>query len=682
MTRVWTLPALTAIYVAAGFFGLSLAFVNESASAVWPPTGLAVAALLLFGMRVWPAVAVGAFIVNVTTSGHVAASMAIAAANTLEGVVAAWLVARFARGRDAFGRPNDIFRFTGAAMAAPVLAASIGTVSLVAARLAQPAEAGSVWLTWWLGDAVGMLLIAPLVLLWAAPPQGSPRIRRPLEGAALAAVLLGVSFAVFGGSPIGRERYPLEFLIVPVLLWPAFRFGSRETATSAVVVAAVAIEATLRGFGPFVRSTPNESLLLLQGFVGVTTTVMLAVSAEVARRRTVEADMRALNDELERRVGQRTEELTRMHDRLSEAQQVAHIGSWEWDMTSNALWWSDELHRIYGIEHGSVPTYEVFLSLVHSDDRAMIDGAVRQAMADGRPFAFDHRIVRPDGGVRVLHGEGRVARDSDGRPVRMMGIGHDITERRRADAEREQLIREQAARREAEQANRGKDRFLAMLSHELRTPLNAALGWSRLLLQVPNVEERSARAAQAIHRNLLVQSRLVADILDVSRAAAGTLAIEHAPVDIVAVVRAAVETVRGAASARGVSFETTGADDPVIVTGDSQRLEQVVWNLLDNAVKFSPAGAVVNVDVTRQSATVEITVADCGPGIAPVFLPHIFDEFRQADESVTRAHGGLGLGLAIARHIVVRHGGTIAARNRDAGGAEVSVSLPVTAVSA
>jgi signal transduction histidine kinase len=167
--------------------------------------------------------------------------------------------------------------------------------------------------------------------------------------------------------------------------------------------------------------------------------------------------------------------------------------------------------------------------------------------------------------------------------------------------------------------------------------------------------------------------------MDVSRAAVGTLTLERAPLDLGAVVQAAIETVREAASARGVSFHTTGADDPLPLVGDAQRLQQVIWNLLDNAVKFSGEGACIRIDVQQRRGEVEVAVADNGPGIAPAFLPHVFEEFRQADDSMTRAHGGLGLGLAIARRIVQQHGGTITAANRPEGGAIFTIALPSAA---
>jgi len=671
LRRPLLLAGLTAVYFAAGRFGLSLAVVNESASAVWPPTGIAVAALLLLGTGAWPAIAVGAFAVNLTTSGVVASSVAIAAGNALEGIVAAELTVRFARGRAAYDHPGDIVRFTAGAMVACAIAAVVGTASLLTAGLAPASDAASIWLTWWLGDWVGAILIAPLILLWAGRPRLSWTRARAAEATALAVSLLAVSVAVFEG-PIGGRPYPLQFLVVAVLLWPAFRFGRRVTATSAALAGGVAIDGTLRGLGPFAQYPVNESLLLLQAFVGVTTMVLLMVAAEVRRRRAVEAEIRWLNDVLERRVSDRTQELIRVYDRLSEAQQVAHIGSWEWSVPDDTLWWSDELYRIYGIDRGAMPTYEVFLRYVHPDDRDRIDAAVRRAMLDGQPFAFDHRILRPDGVVRVLHAEGRVVLEN-GRPVRMMGIGHDITESRQAEEARE---RESGARREAEEASRAKDRFLATLSHELRTPLNAALGWARLLMELPVGDERLHRGVQAIYRNLTIQVRLVSDILDVSRAAAGRLALERGPIDAAAVVQEAIDMVRAAADARRVTVETSGLDRPVPLVGDAQRLQQVVWNLLDNALRFSGPEAVVSVALRRADGAVQIVVADDGPGIDAALLPHVFDEFRQGDESATRAHRGLGLGLAIARRIVEQHGGTIDAANRPDGGAAFTISIP------
>jgi PAS domain S-box-containing protein len=675
----WSIRQLTCAgaYFAAGKLGLALAFINASASAVWPPAGIAVGALLVFGPRMWPAVATGAFLVNITTSGHVPSSIAIAAGNTLEGLAAWWLVSRWAAGRAAFERPVTTFKFALLAGAlAPIVAASTGVVTLVAAGLAPPRDWMSIWLTWWLGDAVGTVVIAPLLVLWMTETPPAWNRTRAIETASVMAAIGALGWLVFGNSPAGARRYPLEFIPAVVLLWPAIRLGAREAATATALLSVVAVAGTLQGFGPFALESPNASLLLLQMFVGIIAVLMLAVASEVASRRSIEAEVRVLNESLEQRVLARTDELERLRDRLAEAQALAHIGSWEWHVAADTVWWSEELYRIYGIDPDQTITYARFLDRVHPADRDLVQGIVGRALADPRPFSFEHRIVRPDGTERVLHASGHVTLDAAGRPVRIVGTGHDITERKRADEERTQLIHEQAARHEAESANHAKDLFLAVLSHELRTPLNAALGWAHLLRDMPHDRLPHSQALDAVFRNLEAQVRLVSDLMDASHITLGTLRLELARVDIVAVTRDAIEMIRPTATTRGIGFAIDIDRARLYVNGDAGRLQQVICNVLNNAVKFSLNNACVRVRVRNDRGTVWIAVEDDGSGIPAEFLPHIFDRFRQANASTKRPHGGLGLGLAIARHLIEAQGGTISAANRGAGGAVFTISLP------
>lgn len=291
---------LSAAYLIAGKLGLMLAFVNASATAVWPPAGIALAALLTFGYRVWPGIFVGAFLVNVTTAGTVATSLGIATGNTLEGLIGTFLVTEFAGGRRAFERPQDILGFAILAGAlSTVVSAAFGMTSLALGGFADPASSG-IWLTWWLGDATGILLVAPLLVLWMADSRVCWSRGQALEAAGLLLCLVVVSQVVFGGLlPLDAKDYPLDYLCIPVLVWAAFRFGPRETATAAALLSGIALWGTLRGFGPFVRETQNESLLLLQTFMGLTALLALVFAAVVAERRLFEAKREWLFRELQ-----------------------------------------------------------------------------------------------------------------------------------------------------------------------------------------------------------------------------------------------------------------------------------------------------------------------------------------------------------------------------------------------
>jgi signal transduction histidine kinase/DNA-binding response OmpR family regulator len=258
-------------------------------------------------------------------------------------------------------------------------------------------------------------------------------------------------------------------------------------------------------------------------------------------------------------------------------------------------------------------------------------------------------------------------------------LQQEVAERKQAETERATLlVRERAARAEAEAANRAKDEFLATLSHELRTPLTSILGWAHLLRSGGLPKGTSAGALETIERNARAQSQLIDDLLDVSRIITGKLRLDTRPVEIAAVIEAAVNSVRPAAHSKNIQLRLELDATPAPLLGDPDRLQQIAWNLLSNAVKFTPGGGHVHVRLRRINSHLEFRVEDTGQGIAPEFLPHVFDRFRQADGTTTRSHGGLGLGLAIARHLVELHGGAIRAESPGEGlGTTFTVNLPV-----
>ncbi len=326
-----------------------------------------------------------------------------------------------------------------------------------------------------------------------------------------------------------------------------------------------------------------------------------------------------------------------------------------------------------------------------SGEPAWIDNVVadanfpraRVAAREGLRGAFGFSIKVGDDVLGVVEFFSSEVRKPDDELLTLVaGIGGQIgqfTERKRAEERLAELLdSERAARSEAERANRLKDEFLATLSHELRTPLNAVIGWSRMLRSGRLDQESATHALEVIDRNAWAQKQIIEDILDVSRVITGKLQLNLTSVDLVTIVDAALDAVRPAMEAKDIKIETFIDSSLRLISGDPDRLQQVIWNVLSNAAKFTPPGGKVEIAVGQNNAHVEIKVKDTGPGIDPTFLPHVFERFRQADGSTTRTHGGLGLGLAIVRHLVELHGGTIAVENRNDGtGAVFTLRLPL-----
>jgi PAS domain S-box-containing protein len=351
---------------------------------------------------------------------------------------------------------------------------------------------------------------------------------------------------------------------------------------------------------------------------------------------------------------------------------AAMMGTWDWDLKAGTVRWSENLERIHGLPPGSFDgTFESYVREIHPDDRERVLASVSRALAGEGDHDVEYRLVAPDGTVRWAEGKGRV-HYVNGEPVRMSGVCMIVTPRKEAEFARLEA---------AHEAARLKDEFLATLSHELRTPLNAILGWVQIVESGMMTPDRLRDALKVIGRNARMQAQLIEDILDVSRIISGKLEIEVAPMSLKPLIDAAVSTAVPAALAGGIelSADVPGTLPPI--NGDADRLQQVLGNILSNAIKFSESGGRVILRASADAQLVAIEVADNGIGIPRDFLPFVFERFRQADSRSTRRHGGLGLGLAIARHIVDLHGGTIEVDSRGQGhGTCIRLTLPTASV--
>ena len=288
--------ALAVVYFCAAKLGLRFALVHPSATALWAPTGITLAAFLIFGFRVWPGAFFGAFFANLTTAGSSLTSIGVATGNTLEGVVGCYLVSRFARGLQTFERVQDVFKFAFlAGMVSTAISATVGVTALSLGGFADWAAYGSIWRTWWLGDGVGAVVVTPLVLLWRENPRFNWTRRQIIELALLFSGLIFTAWIVFGGRFHSEvKNYPLEYMCIPFLIWAAYRFGRRKAVTATCVLAGIATWGTLHGFGPFSRQALNTSLLLVQSFVGIVAVTSLALAAEVSERKRADERVQQL----------------------------------------------------------------------------------------------------------------------------------------------------------------------------------------------------------------------------------------------------------------------------------------------------------------------------------------------------------------------------------------------------
>jgi len=439
---LWQLALLTLAYFGAGKFGLTLAVVNASVSPVWPPTGIAFASFLLLGSRAWPAIFIGAFLVNLTTTGAIAPSIGIAIGNTFEGRLGAELVRLFANGREVFSRARDVFKFVVlAGLVSTAVSATIGVCSLALGGYADWRDYPAIWFTWWLGDAVGALVVGPVLVLWCT--RGAVPPGRRLEGVGFFATVAAVGTLVFFGF-VGK---PLTFLCLPPLVWAAFRFGRRGTATAIALLSSLAIWGTVRGLGPFAEGPPNESLLLLQAFLGTTAVMTTLIAAVVAERKGDEAALSHLASIVE----------------FSDDAIVS--GTLEGVVTS----WNAGAERLYGYSAAEAIGRPISIIIPPDHPNELLRVLARLKRGE-HIQPYETARLRKDGTRVQISVAVSPLRGPTGDVIGASAIGRDITEKKRAEA----------ALRDAETL-RSVASLAVAAAHEINNPLTVVGGELQLL---------------------------------------------------------------------------------------------------------------------------------------------------------------------------------------------------------
>lgn len=637
------LAGIAAIYFVAGKLGLLLAFVNVSASAVWPPTGIAIAAFLLFGLRIWPSIFAGAFFVNASTAGSLLTSLAIALGNTLEGAAAALLVTAFAEGRNVFARASNIFKFVViAALTAPV-SASIGVTSLALGGFADWEAYRPVWFTWWLGDVTGALLITPLILLWSKEFRIRLGYKRKAEALAFFAVIIITSVLIFIWlSRAYNENYPIGFVAIPLLMWAAFRFGQRGTISASFIIAVIALWGTLNGYGPFARGDPNESLILLQAFMAIVTVTALAVSAVVKEHHHNEESAKALLES----IGDGIVATDR------ENKIIAANKAFE-----NLIGWGES--TVVGKKITDILPMN---SLEHSEKRLLSTPERPSSLATQRSEKITaiHALVRRDGS--------KFPAAITAAPIE---IGGSIVGAIK-------VIRDVSKEQEVDKA---KSEFIALASHQLRTPLTI-MGWyiETLLKKRGTVdaEEEKIYLEQAFRANRRMAA-LTDTLLNISRVEAGTFTADPSAINIADLAQATLDEFAHDIAERNLTVEKYFEPNAPSLYTDPNLIRIIFTNILSNAIKYTPHSGKMRVEISYDAGqgAICIQIADTGYGIPARQQGEVFTKLFRADNIKEIDTNGTGLGLYLVKSIVEYCGGTIWFTSQEGQGSTFFVTLPI-----
>jgi PAS domain S-box-containing protein len=661
--------AVAVVYFGAAKLGLALAFSNRSVTAVWPPSGLALAAVLLCGARVWPGIALGAFLANLTTQGSVPAVAGIATGNTLEALIGAFLLS-WVGFRPDLERLRDVGALVVLAGALSTLvAATIGVASLAADGLVQHGAFVSTWRVWWLGDFCGDLLVGSAILVLSATPRPPRRGLWLAEAIAVTAALVAVSAFVFSGTGVGA------YAALPLLFWLALRFGQPGAVLGGLLVSGLAVWFTKHGQGPFVGGTLDSGLLRAQTFVGISTVTALVVAAVRSEQRSSEEAEAKLREAFAAQRRQ-AEALREAEERFRGAFEHAAIGMALVAPDGRWLRVNRAVCEIVGYSEQEL-LQRRFQDLTHPDDLDADLERVDQMLCGAiSSYQLDKRYIHRDGDVVWITLSVSLVHDAAGKPLYFVSQIQDITERKRSQIALQDAVESaRAARADAEHANLAKSEFLSRMSHELRTPLNAILGFSQLL----ELEDLSASQREGVGHIVTSGRRLlelIQDVLDIGRIESGDLPISLEPVSVAEITTETIELMRPLASARRISLATRlDSVRGLHVLADRRRLGQVLLNLLSNAVKYNVDGGTVTLASTVADKFVRLEVADSGPGIAPEKVPLLFAPFERLGAEQLNIEG-TGLGLTLAKSMIEAMDGRIQVNTAVGRGTTVTLELP------
>lgn len=632
--RWWlAVGAIALVYLGVARLGLDLPVAHGVVTPVWIPTGLSIAATVLFGLRVWPAVALGAFLANFTSGVGAGVAVAIAAGNTGEALTAAVLLrgAGFNPGLD---RTKDVFSLVVfGSLIAPTVSATVGITSLIAGDRLAGDRFGSEWVLWWFGDVMGAVLVAPALLAWAAVIRKRTPLPRPLEAVALIVLLGVVSAWVFLG---GSWKYP--YLLFPLLVWAALRYKQVGAATAMLIVSAIAVIGTLQGSIPIGGVTAVQSVQILQGLLAVVAISTLLIGATLAEREQIETEKQRLFEELVGRQ-QLTDSMFSALSDMDEGFLVTDAGR---------LTFANEAYcRMTGYSLEELMSFSSLIELSPPEERAVLVERLRDRLAGGEVLDhYEGTLVRKDGRHVTCEVAVKLMPTDEG--PRLVSLVRDITDRKRMEVFR--------------------DEFLAYAAHELRGPISTIRGFTELLSKRDRYDVADVdRAAERIAANARTMSVRLERLMSLARIQRGDLELESTRFSLLDVVKGAAYEVT---VPEGKTLDIAVPDD-AFAYSDRHAAEQIMANLLTNAFRYG--GDNVEVTTSNEGDRIEVTVADDGRGVPADLRGRLFQPFAQGPDS--KRSGGAGLGLALVRALADNCGLEVGYRP-GAPGARFFVSLP------
>lgn len=694
---VGAIALFAAVYFAAAEFGLSYAFVQKNASPVWPPTGVAIGVMLVFGRRLWPGVFAGALFVNVGTGVPIATALGMAVGNTLEAVLAVSLLHRVDF-HASLQRLRDIIAYIVIAIAAATVSATFGVASLALSRQVAWSSFAQLWTIWCVGDALGAILVGPFVL---ALRHGLPANARRRAGVLAEAVAI---LLILAAQALGTFTHsaPVAYTVFPVALWAVFRFGLLGATSTTLLVATIAVWGTAHGSGPFVRESVTDSLMYAQLFTGILAIMTLTLAATDAERTRAQSERARLAAEqgalAEAAKGRRRLELldratnVLIGEALDPPSILSALGCatlpelgdcYVADLFDDA----GELHRV-AAGHADPSKQALAEELrVRFASGGRDPWGTTRALEDGEPrlianvrdslLSVDQRHLMRELGTPAAITVPMIARGHTLGAVTFMssrGYTDEDLVLARVVTERAALMVDNA--RLLEQARRAvhlREQVLGVVAHDLRAPLAVIRAQTDRISRASLSQPDSAAHAEPIARAAARMQRLIEDLVDVASIEAGSLSLRRERHDVASLVAEALEVMRARAEDHSLQL-VTSIETVAPVMCDFQRVQQVLSNLVENAIKYTGPGGTITLRARVAGDEVELAVQDTGRGIPEDQVPHVFDRFWRAPGAGTR---GAGLGLSIAKGIVAAHGGRLWCESTVGVGSTFFFTLPI-----